>query len=332
MPSFSLILLFSILFFSILVNFSCFGDTILIEEVNNKKKLQNTKYIDNFKQKKYRYSINYGITQGKNEAQRRYAFKPYIDYLSEQAKVNIRLVIMSEYEQLEKDMADGIIHIADFPPLAFVNAKKRLKNKLIYLGTYKQKSAGQIRNHYQGILFSLKSSHIKSLKDLKNKKIAFVEKTSSSGYNYPMALLLKKKIDPDTYFSKIFFAGSHQAVVDAIEKKSADIGATWDGNYNKAIQQKGKIFNIVFKTSHIPNAVMCASYKLSKKIRKRIQAAALKVTLKTKTSDGRFAVAVKRGYPAVGLVKKSQSYYNIVKETDVLLKNYENKKRNSKQK
>jgi phosphonate transport system substrate-binding protein len=316
-------------FLPVILNFifSCWGEEIIVKEIGKKKEISNIP-VDNTPQKIYEKSLNFGITLQKNEASTRYAYKPFIDYLAEQTKINIRLVVAQEYEQLEKDMERGIVHLAEFPPLAFVHVYDSLKGKIIYLATYKYIGLDDMkgREYYQGYIFARSKSKISSIKDLKDKKFAFVEKTSSSGYNYPLAILLKSGVNPDKFFSKIFFTGSHDSVIEAVIRGSADAGATYDRGFKDYEKKNPGSLKIIAKTQHIPNAALCASYTLTKKIRKLILAAVLKIKPDTKTSDGRYIAAADRSFSTVGFIKKSASYYNFVRESTKLLEEYEKNK------
>ncbi len=298
------------------------GEQIVVEQPDSKP--TSRILVDNFRQQKYSQTINFGVTQQTTEEKTRYAYKPYIDFLAEQAKVNIKLVVVDEYSQLETDLADGVIHLADFPPLAFVQAYDRLKGKLKYLGTYKYTSGGEVaRHYYRGYIFVRADAEATRLKDLKGFKMAFVEKTSSSGYNYPMATVLKAGINPDKFFAKIFFAGSHEAVIQAVVRKSADAGATFDIGVKNYLKSKPESLRVIARTAPIPNAAFCASHKLNTRLRVSLLRAAQKLNPDARTSDGRLVFDRERGFTSVGLVRKSPGYYGFVRETVGLLRRYE---------
>ena len=293
----------------------CWGKPLKVVTPQEGKKLSN-KFIDNSKQKKYHKSINFAITESKGEAQDRYAFKPYVDYIAEKLEINVRLFIVKEYSDLERDMASGAIHIADFPAVAFVRAYDNLRGKIKYLGTYTRTYNGVKHASYRGIIFSRNDSNIKTFEDMFNKKIVFVEQSSSSGYYYPMSLLLSKNIDPNKYFKRIFFAGSHDRVISAVEKKSADVGTTYDRLFEQMQKKKNNIFNIILQTKPIPNVALCASSNLDEKTQLKLLNIMLAIKPQAKTSDGRLVFDKERGFPSSGFVQKSPSYYNFVRITE----------------
>jgi phosphate/phosphite/phosphonate ABC transporter binding protein len=324
--------IFYFFIFCFLLTSVCTGDVIVVEEIPDVPQGKKDFSENSFIQKDYGKAINFGVTMQKDIEKTRKQYKPLIDYLAEKVKINIRLVIMQEYAQLEEGISNGIIHLGDFPPLAYVKASDRLKGKLNYLVNYKfyGKNDTVGTAFYRGYIITKKSSNISSLKDLKGKKIAFVEKTSSSGYTYPMSFILKKGINPDEYFSSIFFTGSHNGVIKAILYGSADAGAVFDTAYEIQEEKEPNSIKILHKTPPILTGALCSSNKLNPKIRKKILSAAFTINCNTKTSDGRLIATKDRRFSFVALVKKHQFYYNYVRETEKLLKAYEKQKKKKK--
>lgn len=66
-------------------------------------------------------------------------------------------------------------------------------------------------------------SPIRSLKDLQNKKVAFVDASSTSGYLLPMKMLK----DAGIQTKEIVFAGKHDSVITMVYQGAVDAGATF---------------------------------------------------------------------------------------------------------
>jgi phosphonate transport system substrate-binding protein len=79
---------------------------------------------------------------------------------------------------------------------------------------------------YHGLLLVRRDSGIESVEDMKGKRLALVEKATTAGYLFPMALFRRQEIQqPGSFFSEMRFWGSHDVVIDAVLKGKADIGA-----------------------------------------------------------------------------------------------------------
>ena len=66
---------------------------------------------------------------------------------------------------------------------------------------------------YRGCIIVRKDGGLKKIEDLKGKRFDYVGKGTSAGYNYPRALLVGKKLDPDAFFGAATFAGQHDIAV-----------------------------------------------------------------------------------------------------------------------
>src|SRR5204862_4784158 len=77
-----------------------------------------------------------------------------------------------------------------------------------------------------------KESGIKSVEELRGKTIAFVDPASSSGYIYPMVLLVQRGLvrnrDPKTFFREVVFSGAHDASMRALLNGHVDAIASFD--------------------------------------------------------------------------------------------------------
>ena len=76
---------------------------------------------------------------------------------------------------------------------------------------------------YQSQFVVRADSKIKKLEDLNNKKIAFVDPASTSGYLIPLKTLQTKKIKP----RETVFAMKHDSVISMVYQKQVDAGATY---------------------------------------------------------------------------------------------------------
>ncbi len=76
---------------------------------------------------------------------------------------------------------------------------------------------------YQSQFIVKAGSSIKTIEDLANKKIAFVEPASMSGYILPLKTLKDKKIEP----KETVFAGKHDNVVSMVYNGQVEAGATF---------------------------------------------------------------------------------------------------------
>ena len=118
---------------------------------------------------------------------------------------------------------------------------------------------------YRGQIMVRADSGIQDLAGLKGKRFAFVDPASTSGHLYPKTLLLSKGVDPEHFFKKSVFAGSHNAVVLSIYKGEVDGGAAYDGSRSTVAKIFPDVFDkvkVIAYTKEIPNDTVSVRKKL----------------------------------------------------------------------
>lgn len=147
-------------------------------------------------------------------------YRPVGEYLSRENGLEVKFTILSRYgniiDTFESEKLDG----------AFWGS---------FTGALSMKKLGMIpiarplnldgTSTYFGVIFVKKGSGIKSAKDMKGKRIALVDRATTAGYLFPKAFLREKEgvVDFDGYFSKVHFAGSHDAAIKELLSGEADI-------------------------------------------------------------------------------------------------------------
>ena len=100
---------------------------------------------------------------------------------------------------------------------------------------------------YYSVLYVKASSPYMSIEDLKGKNIGLVDPNSTSGNNVPRYMLDKMKINPETYFGKVVFTGSHENAVLALSQGTVDVAANdWTAEDNSNLTRmlaKGMLKN-----------------------------------------------------------------------------------------
>ena len=158
----------------------------------------------------------------------------FLKYLAEEIGVKgVRLQTASDYSSIMKKLLAGEIDIAWMASLSAVEARNNpeveLLCKPIRYGT----------TSYRGIVIARQDSGIRTLKDLKDKKFAWVDKESASAYLFPKAMFIEANIDPDRDFSEVEILGKHDAVVYNVLLGKYDAGACYDDARN-TLKDKSK--------------------------------------------------------------------------------------------
>ena len=173
----------------------------------------------------------------------------------------------------------------DFPiRLIYVQLKKN-SPALEPLGLASEKAGTKFR----GIIIARKDSGIEKVRDLKGKKLIFVDQDSAAGYVFQLLTLKKAGLDVHKDFTKLPFARKHDNVAMAVFNKTADAGGIREDDLDK---MKDKVdltqIKIVAYTDYYPNWPMFRTGKMSKAVADKVRTALMK--LKPNSAEAQQAV------------------------------------------
>jgi phosphonate transport system substrate-binding protein len=226
--------------------------------------------------------------------------------LEKQTGLHITANIGTSYVGIVEAMGAGNVHVGWLPPVAYVFAQQR-NGDLILL-----KSEREGRTTYRGQILVKADSPIKSVADLKGKRIAFPEQTSASGYYYPSALLKKEGIDPELDITPTF-TGGHDSAVIALLKDSVDAACGYDDIREKLARKDFpgvmEETRVLAHTADIPNDNVSVIKTLPAELRQKIHDGLMAVA---KTEAGH--TALKELYDIDGFADATDADYDPVRE------------------
>jgi phosphonate transport system substrate-binding protein len=150
-------------------------------------------------------------------------YTPFVNYLSKELGVKVTLRIANDYAAVIEGQRAGNIHIGYYGPASFARARLTgVKTDAFVIDVNTDGSKG-----YYSVFYVRADSPYKSIDDLKGKNLGLVDPNSTSGNNMPRFSLNQKGIDPETYFSKVVFTGSHENAVLALAQGTVDVAANW---------------------------------------------------------------------------------------------------------
>lgn len=148
--------------------------------------------------------------------------KAFSDFYKAKTGLNVKTFIATDYTALIEALRSGKIQFAWLPPFSYVKAEE-VANAQVLL-----KSVRKGKAYFYSAIISRADKGYKTLDDLKGKNVAWVDPSSTSGHIFPKAnLITRKKIDPEKFFKRQVFAGSHDAVLLSVLNGTVDAGATF---------------------------------------------------------------------------------------------------------
>lgn len=190
--------------------------------------------------------------------------------LSKLLKMPLKVYVASDYAAVIEALRSRNADLAFLHTVGYVLANQEAKATLLAKDVWHGKTS------YTSRIYVRRNSGLKTLEELRGKTIGFVDPTSSSGYIYPMVLLIQKGLvknrDPKTFFKEALFAGSHDAALLALVNGKVDAAASFDLAREQYLKDKERIEALtwVAETPPIPEAGIAAREGLDATLAKRI--------------------------------------------------------------
>jgi phosphonate transport system substrate-binding protein len=191
--------------------------------------------------------------------------------------VPVRVTVAADYAAVVEALRNQTADLAFTHPGGYVLASREAKATIVAKNVWHGKSTFTSR------IFVRKDSGVRDLEDLRGKTIAFVDPTSSSGYIYPMALLIQRGLvknrDPKTFFREAVFAGAHDAAMRALLNGHVDAIASFDLAREQYLKDPAERERLTFvaETPPIPEAGIAARAGLDADMFARIRTALVSI-------------------------------------------------------
>ncbi len=177
--------------------------------------------------KPQRYEILIGIVPEQDLLVQNRRYRPFAEYLSRKLenRFAVKLKLFPTYIDVCRSLANGEINAAFLGSLAYTTVRDEVD--VLARPDYHGVST------YRGIIFVPQDSGIRTLEDMRGKRLAMAGETTTAGYIFPLYYFKKNGIvDYKKYFSESFFVGTHEDAILAVLHNRADVGAAKDLIFN----------------------------------------------------------------------------------------------------
>ena len=257
--------------------------------------------------KKEEKVIKMGFVPLKNSEKLVEDLKPISDYLSERLGVKVEAFTASNYIGVVEGIGSGGVDFGIIPPFSALLAQKQSNAKPILTSKGKTGKPG-----YTAELYVRKDSGIKNLQDVKGKKVAFVDPSSSSGYIYPGAMLVEAGLNLEKDIS-YQFSGGHDKSLQLLLNKDVDVIATFDGvedRYAKDFPQAKTDIQKLATSDMIPGIMVTVSSKMDKDLQDKLEKA-----LRDIENDPKLKELFTKMFSITGFTDVDQEAYKKVEAT-----------------
>lgn len=209
-------------------------------------------------------------TETSKDATERY--KPMVAYLEKALGLKVTFRNGADYAAVIVAMAAKQVDIGFFGPSSYLDAEDRANAEAFV----KENSIANGTGYYSLVL-SKAGSALKTINDAKGAEFAFVDPSSTSGFRVPMySFCTDLKIEPETFFKRVYFAGTHENVILGVSNGRIAIGATNDISLQSAIDKgvvKASDFQTVYKSKKIPASPVAFRKDLPDSLKAQIKSA-----------------------------------------------------------
>ena len=197
--------------------------------------------------------------------------------LSKLAAVPVRVTVASDYAAVIEALRNRTADLAFTHPVTYVLASREAKATILVRNLWHGKATFTSR------IYVRKDRGITTVEELRGRTIAFVDPASSSGYTYPMVMLIQRGLvknrDPKTFFREVLYAGSHDAGMRALQNGHVDALASFDQAREQYIKDPAERERIIWvvESAPIPESGICAREGLDPALVARVRAALLQI-------------------------------------------------------
>jgi len=233
--------------------------------------------------------------------------------LTKLTAIPIRVTVASDYAAVIEALRNRTADLAFVHPVGYVLASREAKATIVVRNLWHGKSSFTSR------IYVRKESGLKSLEDLRGKTMAFVDPASSSGYTYPMVLLIQRGLvkdrDPKTFFREVLFAGAHDAGMRALLNGHVDALASFDMAREQYLTDPAERERIIYiaETPEIPEAGIAARSGLDPATFAKVREALLQIRAPA------YAALLRRLYEIDGFAPADDRDYDPVRAAVELL-------------
>lgn len=195
-------------------------------------------------------------------------YKPVFDGITKHYGIHFDVKAGNSYAAVVEGMCNDQADIAWFGASTYGEANNRCGVDLLAVDVKKGDSS-----YYSGI-FVKKGNGINEISDLKGHSVAFGSTSSTSSFNFPVAMIIAAGVDPVKDLDKVIVAGSHSASLAALAEGKVDAAAASYNSFGKAVK-KGAIdpdkFKPLAKSQPIPNPPLAMNKGLPNTLKTKLK-------------------------------------------------------------
>lgn len=211
------------------------------------------------------YTFGFDLRASPQEDARQYL--PFLAYLEKTTGYKFKLQFTPKNLDISEEVGTNKVQFAALGAVSFIKSNSKYGTIPLVRGINSNGKA-----EYQSVFIVSSKSNIKSIKDIKAKRLAFGSKSSTQGHLIPRIELNKNGINLE-HFSEYTYTGSHQNCATSVTLNEADVCAMQD-TMAKLMEKKGLV-NIIHTSNYFPSSGIVANKDLPVEVMVKVKQALL---------------------------------------------------------
>jgi len=256
---------------------SCDSDRQSSEyDLDNRVDVSNIKNKSNQKTSDNTFIFSFDLRASPQEDARQYL--PFLKYLEKETGYKFKLRFTPKNRNIVDEVGTNYVQFAALGAVSFLKAYTKYGVVPVVRGLNFENKA-----EYQSVFVVSPDSKLKSLSDIRGKRLSFGSRSSTQGHLIPRIVLNKSDIDLKT-FSSVVFTGSHQNCANSVISKNADVCAMQDTMAKNMVEKN--LLRIIYSSSNYPSSGIVANRDVSEETLQKVKQALIAFKPKGKDKAG----------------------------------------------
>lgn len=233
--------------------------------------------------------------------------EPLAEMLSKELGIKVEGFTATNYVGVVEGLGSGQVDFGFIPPFAYVLANQESDAQVILTAINKSGEA-----KYRSQFLARKDSGINSFEDIKGKRVAFVDPSSTSGYLFPGAHLMSEGIDIEKDI-EYMYSGGHDKSIQLLINGDVDVISTFVDARERYVEEFPTAMEeteVLGYTDYIPNISVTTRGDMDAELQGKIQATLLKVV---ESEEG--GKLLQELFNMYGFEKATDADYDIIRTT-----------------
>ncbi|MHB1011482.1 MAG: phosphate/phosphite/phosphonate ABC transporter substrate-binding protein [Desulfobacteria bacterium] len=205
-------------------------------------------------------------------------YEPLMEYLYRKTGTKMKLKILPRYGNIVDNFKSSGLDGAFFGSFTYTLAHAKVGVEVLA-----RPVALDNTSTYYGMIFVRKDSRIRTARDMKGKRFAFVDKATTAGYLLPLEYFHDHGISNyKRYLKEAYFTGTHEDAIYDVLNRKAEIGAAKNTMFQRFAKADPRIMKelvVLARSPDVPENALALRSDIDPVLRSRLKETLLKMNL-----------------------------------------------------